>query len=182
MLKCNSISLQMNALPCLVIWSFFIQHFHKNRLQTEHITARVNTATEWSHNYTVLKTTQFYTQLHSTKNYTILHKTTQYYTQLHSTKNYTILHTTTQYYTQVHSTTTGHETIQKPNLAPQFHHTNSGDENFYIWPRPLPPTIFPKTNARIKNVWFTQSILSFRIWGSHGGEYEDCCLLGCCAV
>jgi hypothetical protein len=21
-----------------------------------------------------------------------------------------------------------------------------------------------------------------RIWGSHGGEYEDCCLLGCSTV
>jgi hypothetical protein len=26
------------------------------------------------------------------------------------------------------------------------------------------------------------TFLLSRIWGSHGGEYEDCCLLGCSTV
>jgi hypothetical protein len=40
------------------------------------------------------------------------------------------------------------------------------------------------TNAQLVSC-FKQSVLTTklsRIWGSHGGEYEDGCLLGCSAV
>jgi hypothetical protein len=41
--------------------------------------------------------------------------------------------------------------------------------------------VFCSGMLHILQTWRNTSILG-RIWGSHGGEYEDGCLLGCSAV
>jgi hypothetical protein len=52
----------------------------------------------------------------------------------------------------------------------------------YVVCKNLKNRCFLRLNSFQAEIKYKINIFTCRIWGSHGGEYEDCCLLGCSTV